>query len=164
MYIHYGSDEFIPWTSIRNLRGFQKPEGGLWASREGDPNGWEAWCQKEGFLLERLQKCFRFTLAEGSRVLTLENEDQLIDLPKQEPWKPKDLSWMEKLEPDQIPTREQLDELYRPNWCVLDFEELRKKYDAIEMINAGAFLHSLNLWDCNSILVMNADVVQVMEP
>ena len=161
-YVHYGNNEYMPFAGIRNIREWQKPEGGLWGSREGDPNGWEAWCQKEHYQLQRLKKRFSFTLTENSRVLTLEKEEQLIDLPKQKPWEPKDLSWMETLGPDQIPTPEQLDEWLSPNWCLLDFEKLAKRYDAIEMINAGAFRSSLSLWDCNCILVMNPDVVQVM--
>jgi len=161
-YIHYGSNEYIPFAGVRNIRNWQKPEGGLWASREGDPDGWEAWCRKEGYQLHLLEKHFSFSLVSGSRVLPLENETQLIDLPKQKPWQPKDLSWMETLRADQIPTPEQLDEWLSPNWCLLDFEILAKRYDAIEMINAGAFRSSLSLWDCNCILVMNPDVVQVM--
>ena len=161
-YIHYGSNEYIPFAGVRNVREWQKPEGGLWGCREDDPNGWEAWCRKEQYQLKRLKKRFSFTLTEDSCVLTLEKEEQLIDLPKQKPWEPKDLSWMETLEPDQIPTQEQLDEWLRPNWCLLDFEKLAKQYDAIELINAGAFRSSLNLWDCNCILVMNPNAVQVL--
>lgn len=161
-YIHYGSNEYIPFAGVRNVREWQKPEGGLWGCREDDPNGWEAWCRKEQYQLKRLKKRFCFTLTEDSCVLTLEKEEQLIDLPKQKPWEPKDLSWMETLEPDQIPTQEQLDEWLSPNWCLLDFEKLAKQYDAIELINAGAFRSSLNLWDCNCMLVMNPDVVRVL--
>ena len=160
-YIHYGSNEYIPFAGVRNTRSWQKPIGGLWASREGDPNGWEAWCRKEEYQLHSLEKHFTFSLADGSRVLMLENEAQLVDLPKLQPWQPKDLSWMEKLGPDEIPTQEQMDEWLRPNWCLLDFEKLAITYDAIEMINAGSFQHSLNLWDCNCILVMNPDIVLV---
>ena len=161
-YIHYGSNEYIPFAGVRNVREWQKPEGGLWGCREDDPNGWEAWCRKEQYQLKRLKKRFSFTLTEDSCVLTLEKEEQLIDLPKQKPWEPKDLSWMETFEPDQIPTPEQLDEWLRPNWCLLDFEKLAQRYDAIELINAGAFRSSLNLWDCNCILVMNPNAVQVL--
>ena len=160
-YIHYGNDEYYPFAGVRNVRNWQKPEGGLWASREGDPNGWETWCRKENYQIHLLEKHFTFSLVDGSRVLMLENEVQLIDLPKQKPWKPKDLSWMETLGPDQIPTMEQMDELLRPNWCLMDFEKLAKRYDAIELVNAGAFQHSLNLWDCNCILVMNPDAIQI---
>ena len=102
------------------------------------------------------------SLADGSHVLMLENEAQLMDMPKQKPWQPKDLSWMETLRPDQIPTQEQMDEWLRPNWCLLDFEKLATSYDAIELANAGAFQHSLNSWDCNCILVMNPDIVKVI--
>ena len=160
-YVHFGNNEYIPFAGVRNVREWQKPKGGLWGSREGDPNGWEAWCRKEHYQLQRLKNHFSFTLTKKSRILTLEKEKQLIDLPKQKPWEPKDLSWMETLEPDQIPTSEQLDEWLSPNWCLLDFEKLAKQYDAIELMNAGAFRSSLSLWDCNCILVMNPDVIQV---
>ena len=96
-YIHYGNNEYIPFAGVRNTRSWQKPIGGLWASREGDPNGWEAWCRKEEYQLHSLEKHFTFSLADGSRVLMLENEAHLVDLPKLQPWQPKDLSWMEKL-------------------------------------------------------------------
>ena len=160
-YVHFGNNEYIPFAGVRNVREWQKPKGGLWGSREGDPNGWEAWCRKEHYQLQRLKNHFSFTLTKKSRILTLEKEKQLIDLPKQKPWEPKDLSWMETLEPDQIPTSEQLDEWLSPNWCLLDFEKLAKQYDAIELMNAGAFRSSLSLWDCNCILVMNPDVIRV---
>ena len=81
-YIHYGSNEYIPFAGVRNVREWQKPEGGLWGCREDDPNGWEAWCRREQYQLKRLKKRFCFTLTEDSCVLTLEKEEQLIDLPK----------------------------------------------------------------------------------
>lgn len=73
-YIHYGSDHFAPalFDPVRNgglEYGFRpKPADGtgLWASREGDPNGWEAWCRGARFNLDALSHSFRFTM-QGRR-------------------------------------------------------------------------------------------------
>ena len=53
-------------------------------------------------------------------------------------------------------------EFYMPTWIVLDFEKLSHKYDAIE-VNISSddeLYYKLYGWDCDSILVMNPDVVQ----
>lgn len=161
VYIHFGSDHYNPQAvgHIVNNENWPKPYGGFWASRDGDPNGWEAWCHREYYKIKELESFFRFTLRDCSQVLILESEDQLIDLPKLKAWKPKDLVWMETLASDQHPTPDQLEELFRQNWCYLDYERLSEKYDAIELVNAGAFHGSLNLWDCNSILILNPEIV-----
>ena len=88
------------------------------------------------------------------------NPEQLETIPKTKPWKPKDLSWMETVEPGKIPSEEQLMQLYSPNPCYIDFEELvRNGIDAVELTNCGAFRDSLDIWDCNCILVMNPEII-----
>ena len=87
-YIHYGTDHFNPalFASVRNgglEYGFRpKPADGtgLWASREGDPNGWEAWCRGARFHLDALSQSFRFTMP-GAKILLLDDPEQLIALP-----------------------------------------------------------------------------------
>ena len=165
IYIHFGNDRYEPWVvgHIVNDEYWPKPHGGLWASREGDPNGWEAWCRHEHYAIEKLERFFRFVLHDSCRILILEEENQLIKLPKLKAWQPKDLAWMENMKPDQFPTPEQLEELFRQNWCYLDYEKLSEEYDAIELTNAGAFHGSLGLWDCNSILILNPAIVCPVE-
>ena len=54
----------------------------------------------------------------------------------------------------------QLMQLYSPNPCYIDFEELvRNGIDAVELTNCGAFRDSLDIWDCNCILVMNPEII-----
>ena len=163
VYIHYGNDHFDPCCCGRIRNGSLKPKplGGFWASREGDEYGWDVWCRQEEYHLDRLKKSFRFLLSEDSHVLELSSEDDLLPLPKKKPWKPKDLAWMDQLQPDEHPTQEQIEEWFRPNFCMLDFEKLVKSgIDAIEMFNASSFMHSLQGWDCNSILIMNPKIVR----
>ena len=165
-YIHYGSDHFDPalFVPVRNggleYGSRSKPADGtgLWASREGDPNGWEAWCRGARFDLDALSHSFRFTM-QGAKILLLENPEQLIALPKLHTWEPKKLLWSNSIKPGEIPTKEQLEQLYMPNWCYLDFEKLAEDYDAIELQNHWFFNSSLATWDCNCILVLKADKV-----
>lgn len=166
VYIHYGNDTFelAYFAPVRNNLYFPKPDGGLWASRDGDENGWATWCRQEKFKMSSLKRFFKFTLARGCRVLTLESEDQLLELPKLKPWKPKNLKWVYELKPDQHPTPEQMEEWFRPNPCLLDYEKMaRQGIDAIEMLRAGAFMDSLKTWDCNCLFVMNPVVIKVLE-
>ena len=62
IYIHYGNDYYNLWGSgqITNKRNWTKPNGGLWASREDDPNGWKAWRREERFHNRKMKKYFRF--------------------------------------------------------------------------------------------------------
>ena len=50
IYTHYGSLHFDKslCVSVRNMDRHPKPADGtgLWASRENDTDGWEAWCRK----------------------------------------------------------------------------------------------------------------------
>ena len=158
-YIHYGSDHFDPalFVPVRNgglEYGFRpKPADGtgLWASREEDPNGWEAWCRGARFHLDALNQSFRFTMP-GAKTLLLEDPEQLITLPKLHPWEPRKPL---ELTEGELPTMEQLKEWFVPNWCYLDFEKLAEEYDAIELRNSGAFTDSLSTWDCDCIFVIH---------
>ena len=166
IYIHHGSDHFIPeqFIPVRNGDWMPKPAHGtgLWGSRDTqseDYFGWEEWCRENHFNLDRLSHSFRFILPD-SHILVLSSEEDLIPLPKLNPWEPKEIGWMEDLKPGEIPTSEQLHEFYAPNWCYLDFEKLAEEYDAIELRNSGLFRDSLSTWDCDCILVLNGEKIK----
>lgn len=145
VYIHYGHDKFRVPDPIKNIRFFTKPEGGLWASRKYYEFGWKDWCGNEEFHLDTFDKSFEFTLKDNANVLVLNNRDQLDDLP-------------------QIGNPELA--YNKENWtstCYLDFEKLSQDYDAIELMNEQVFHWALYGWDCNSILIMNPDIVEVID-
>lgn len=98
------------------------------------------WCEAEEFGLDRLDRHFLFTLKAGAKVLELNHEDQLDNLPKLEPYNKHD----------------------HYDSCNLDFEKLSSEYDAIEVTDIGRLYWPLYGWDCNSILVMNPDIVNVV--
>ena len=130
VYIHYGADAF-------DLELFSPIRNSTWNTKPMEGTG--LWASRENDPF-------------GWR--------QLETIPKTKPWKPKDLSWMETVEPGKIPSEEQLMQLYSPNPCYIDFEELvRNGIDAVELTNCGAFRDSLDIWDCNCILVMNPEII-----
>lgn len=51
VYIHYGSKAFDSANGfpIHNRKDWNKPQGGLWASRETASFGWKDWCEQEHF-------------------------------------------------------------------------------------------------------------------
>lgn len=167
IYIHYGSDSFNPYAvgKIGNSGLLTKPDGGLWASREDDAFGWKQWCEDNHFYLERLRHSFRFRLSPSCRLLLLENPEQLKSLPKLHDWSPKDYTEMFEFEashPGEIPSIDQLNRWFAPNLCYLDFEKLAQEYDALELRNACAFRDSLQMWDCDSIVIFKPEVIDLV--
>ena len=131
-YIHYGSNEFDinKFEKIKNKEEFVKPLGGLWASRKDISTGWMNWCKNTGFDT-KLDEYFIFSLKEDTKILTIDNNEQLKELPK-------------------------LNNSFGL-YCNLDFEKLSEEYDAIEvLISKDQNLYfSLYGWDCDSIVIMN---------
>ena len=145
-YIHYGSKEFLKdkVSPIKNEKYFSKPKGGLWASPLDTNMGWRDWCKSEDFRECNEENSFTFALADAARVLSIKQSSDLNDLPK--------------IETDYF------------NKMYLDFEELTKQYDAIEVSISSSYdldgdwhetlYYKLYGWDCDSILIMNPDIVE----
>lgn len=146
-YIHYGHSSFDRnlFCGIKNREMGAKPWGGLWASPVDAKNGWSDWCIGEHFRLNQLKENFNFTLSDKAKVLHLYDVEQLIDLPQQK--------------------------MRFVTWTCLDFEQLLADgWDAIELHlsdenNSDGFMDGLYWelygWDCDSILIMNPDIVIV---
>lgn len=145
-YIHYGHKKFerIMFCPIRNQECFTKPHGGLWASPVDAKFGWSGWCAREEFRECSDDNSFTFTLSEKAVVVHIRSIKDLDCLP-------------------------QVDSTYKM-WCQLDFERLLEiGIDAIELhlseedtqglcVCEGLYW-SLYGWDCDSILIMNPDVI-----
>lgn len=154
LYIHYGSDVFEPeeFQPIKNRELFTKPDGGLWASPIDAPRSWKNWCEGENFHTDLLQKSFTFSLKPKARVLYINYAERLDNLPKVKP-----PIGMEHFD----------------SWDCLDFEALAKKYDAIELSLSNettktqnywnTLYHRLYGWDCDSILIMNSECMEVKQ-
>lgn len=141
VYIHYGDDQFRRPDPIENIMFRNKPKGGLWASRKDCIFGWKDWCEGEEFRLDTFSQSFEFKLKDGAKVLLLSELDQLDDLPKLDNGYNKNDQWTE---------------------CNLNFEKLKRDWDAIELTNSYKFYWALYGWDCDSILIMNPDIVEII--
>jgi len=151
LYIHYGSDVFDPekFQPIENKELSTRPKGGLWASPVDAPRSWKNWCEGENFDIESLEKSFTFTLKPKTRILYINYAERLDNLPKVKP-------------PIGI---EHFD-----SWDCLDFEELARHYDAIELSLSNettshwkGLYYRLYGWDCDSILIMNPKCIRLKE-
>ena len=155
IYIHYGHKNFDRdlFTEIKNRDYFVKPHGGLWASRINAEYGWKQLVTDNEFFTGKYRddNCFKFKLKDGARLLVITNDDQLDTLPQQ----------------------------HTPHsnlvfTTCLDFEKLKEEYDAIEVLIyedkseiqdnfVDGLYNKLYGWDCDSILVMNKDVIQEID-
>lgn len=146
IYIHYGATKFDPLLGfpIKNEYCWVKPEGGLWASRTNASFGWKDWCAREEFR-ECTEDCsFEFVIKDESRIATISTLQQLRRLPRIE--------------------NSRLASSY-----LIDFEKcLRLGIDAIELcwygeefanVASGDLYFELYGWDCDSIVVLNPDVI-----
>ena len=135
IYIHYGSDKFEPeqFAPVTNFI-LNKPQGGFWASRTDSIFGWYDWCKSEEFCLERLIKSFKFTLSDNANILYLRKHSDLDKLASAGCY-------------DLLPS--------------YDFPKmLEQGIDAIELENPGEFMIELMSWDCQSIFIMNPDIIE----
>lgn len=152
-YIHYGSSSFDPdrFVEIRNEI-FVKPTGGLWASSTEAKYGWKEWCSDNGDFKEcKNDNSFKFKLKEGAKVFHIYSEEDLKQLPRNN-----EASWMTI-----------------GNTYFLDFEKiLASGIDAIEYHLSeekkpenwdNGLYYLLYGWDCDSILIMNKEIVEVIE-
>ena len=146
VYAHYGASRFEPskFCPVKNLAiPWVKPyrTSGLWASPMDSKYGWKQWCTQENFQTERLNSSFRFILKDNAKVAHVRNLTDLHRLPERED---------------------------AANMCYnIDFEALAKEYDAIEVHLtedvSGELYYYLYGWDCDSILILNPDVVEEIE-
>ena len=138
-YIHYGHDHFYKslFSPIKNIHSLTKPIGGLWASDVDAMCGWKDWCDDNEFSECEEDNKFKFTLVDA-KILTINSSNDLENLPKGE------------------------NKYGMSSLVILDFEKISQEYDAIEVniSSDGMLYYRLYGWDCDSILVMNPDVIQ----
>lgn len=139
-YIHYGHKSFEEslFVEIKN-KPFVKPKGGLWASRIDSEYGWKSWNEDSYFRECSDENSFVFALKENARILIIDSQEKLETLPKNETI------------------------IYDMGNYNLDFEKLKEDYDAIEvLISKDSRLYwSLYGWDCDSLLVLNKEIIEL---
>ena len=140
-YIHYGSKAFdrSKFEKISNY--FIKPGGGLWASRDNSLFGWKQWNDESKFRKCTRENSFTFSLTPGANVVELFTLEDLQNLPIRQK------------------------DFFVGEFYIIDFEECVKRgIDAIELMDIGKGLYyPLYGWDCECILILNPDIVEVSE-
>lgn len=148
-YIHYGSKFFDKnkFDKISNVYGMTKPFGGLWASDKNAKYGWKQWCEESNFRNNSENNSFTFKLSNGANVAHIYSREDVIKLP-----------------------HVKNDFASFCNWVFLDFEKIKEiGIDAIELHLSeekdhtgimDGLRHVLNLWDCDSILILNPDIIE----
>lgn len=141
-FIHYGSMAFDRgrFQPIKNGHLPSKPSGGLWASPINSTWGWRDWCATECFDCDDANS-FTFRLLLSAEVLVINCVDDMLQLPV--------TRWFTDL-------------------VMVDFEKLARTWDAVWLTERGQAAtrfraHNCGFdlygWDCESILVMNPDVI-----
>lgn len=141
-YIHYGHNEFDinKFIAPKSRQLFNKPTGGLWASRTDAKYGWKHWCEKEDFYDCREDNSFMFSISDKANILYINCVEDVKKLPDQ------------KTDLDLT--------------CIktVDFEQLiADGIDAIEfnISNDLGLYMALYGWDCDSTLILNPDIIEM---
>ena len=155
-YIHYGSSRFDPLLvmdqSKTNMASINKPNAGLWASPVNSDWGWKDWCESEQFYKNDFSKYFVFKLKPNAKILTIRSlKDWNLVLNEI-----LDASLQDSLF---------LDMNIDKRNAIWDY--ISKSYDAILVIMSDHYgsMHmsfEFNSWDCDSIVVFNPEVVNIV--
>lgn len=153
IYTHYGHLKFDKnqFDRIQNRMFGVKPTGGFWASRQNAQYGWKDWNRSEGYADCNENNKIDFTLKPNSRILEIHCVKDVDDM-------------VEKYHVDlpdnigHITMFGSLSDLPR----TIDFEKISEDYDAIECFISDDrdLFYKLYTWDCDSILVLNPNVVE----
>lgn len=145
IYIHKGGIfDKRKFVHIKNRAFSNKPTGGFWASAENAVYGWRDWCRDYNFNNGGSETC-RFRLKENCSIFVIDSVKKALTMPDR----------------GDAPGEHML----RCTYPVLpDFEKISTKYDAIDFrISEDTGLYkTLYGWDCDSILVLNPDVIEVI--
>ena len=167
IYIHYGASEFDPNIGfpIKNIPGGHvKPIGGFWACQVDSEDDWEDWCGRERFPFDD-SKSIKFKLTPNANVVYLRTYKDLKQLPEVTPYylpmsrcKIHYLIDFEKCVEQGIDAIEL--QYFGYDWVQTKEEE----DDGEEYIWGNKQLGQiLNGWDCDSIVILNPNIVEVIK-
>lgn len=164
IYRHYGDSQFRPELMInRPSCDFDmsriKPSHGLWASPVDSNCSWKDFCESENFRVNTLENYFDFTLSDSARTLEIKSKADLLFLLNNYPEK--------KLEDFEIPMFMNMYDRWNETCvvtCYPDYNKVYEDYDAMEVriSTCPQLLRWMNTWDCDSLVVFNSEVVQVI--
>ncbi len=159
IYIHYGATEFDPRKGfpIHNCKNWNKPYGGLWASRETATFGWIQWCYTAEFRYYEEENSFRFKFRDDASIYRIFTVADLQKLPMQdnmEEWRDYDIDFEQCL-------RNGIDAI---ELCYYgkEFNEFNDK-PSFSLLGEENLYSALYGWDCDSVVVLNPNSIEVIE-
>ena len=145
-YIHYGNTVFNPkLIHGPHNNNWNKPKYALWASPENAGYSWSEWCKENDYGSCREDNRFRFRLKNNANVFYIDSLDKARSLPEVSVPNP-----------------------YLAKYTGIgfyDFDKLKADgYDAVEvsLSDCWQLYDEMYGWDCDSIAVLNPDVVEVI--
>ena len=163
----YKKDEKFSYKKFQKIRNWQypwvKPHGGLWASRLSSTKGWKDWCESED--MDWCGEYFDFYIKDDANVLFLkELSDISLIFTKYQNYL---IQCTENLKFKRYLERHLDDNVNLYNALipsvVFNFENmLMDGVDAIE-VEIENLYYPLYGWDCDSILIMNPDIIVLKE-
>ena len=146
-YTHFGHTKFDKenFKEIKNRPMCIKPSGGFWASRTDAKYGWKEWNENNCFSACNNNNKIVFQLSDSTRVLELHTVDDAKRMKTEYGGK------------NDIPNLFDI-----PFFMTIDFEKMKEDYDAVEYFVSDdwGLYDEMYGWDCDSILILNPDVVQ----
>lgn len=129
-----------------------KPLGGLWGSPTDSDFGWKDFCEREDFGTEKLGTYTLWRLKDNANIYVINSVEDFISL---------------------LDDYGCLEDPRFKNY-IIDYNRMSKNYDGIFLTDKGNWAcHSyvqykdgysdLNAWDCESIVVWNPGVVEILE-
>ena len=157
-YRHYGSDKYNRDIKVdlsyKKLTLSKPKKAALWGTPIESDFGWKDWCEREDFDLDSLKTYFDFKLRPGSKVLIIENEQDLDGLD-------------EFIHHDEYANDIGHDDLIlmifgyrRAEQVLLNWEKLVSIVDAVEILYNDFTCYRFYGWDCDSICVLNPDAIE----
>lgn len=145
--VHYGSDTFHSdnFYLPKNRRGRNKPSGGLWTSPKESKISWFNWCKINHYKENKLEKSFLCKLKEDSKILIIDSKSDL----------------------EKISTISY--QFLELKFNYPDFEKISEDFDAIWVTERGLSENkkiwdscNLNGWDCETVLILNSKVIELI--
>lgn len=154
VYVHYGADVFDPVITAKNglaydwKKAFMGKPSGLWASSVDAGLSWKDWCESEDYHTEQLEKCFRFKIKDGARILEIHQIEDILDYLEKsvDGW----TVWLDGAHMH----------------ASLNANRLRSEFDGMELyLSENWQLRDQYFypWDVDSICIWNPDVVEVIK-
>lgn len=139
-------DKHLIYTDLSSRGSINKPKIAWWGSPVDAEYGWKEWCENNEYEFN-FDNPIYWTMKEGSKIYTIDFIDTESD-------------------PDNQLSQYIVDDGFGS--CYLDYQRMKDDgIDAVELYNAAIghlFISRIetmfNSWDCESIVVLNPDVIE----